>query len=137
VYGNRLFMGNIDVSGRTLLYGYLNLAANLSAPTLTGTQNLTMSDGLIDGGAGGLNGLPLGCLEVICNSATATITLPSGAAIAGSVCVIVNRGSQLVTVSAPAPGTINGGATTTVASGAAKMFISLNGNGGLNFWTLG
>jgi hypothetical protein len=58
VYGNRTFIGNVDVSGRLLCYGYFNTAGNLTVPTLTGTDSLDMETGLINGLPGGLNGNP-------------------------------------------------------------------------------
>lgn len=125
-YGNLLFNGSVDVSGRLLLYGYLNQSANLSPVTLTGTDSYNM-------GAQGV----LGFLECICNSATAEVLLPSGAAIPGVVVGVLNRGgSQTLTVKPPAGGTINGGASTTIASNASKTFVSLAGNGGKDFWVL-
>lgn len=125
VYGNRLFDGSLDVSGRLLLYGYLNVSSNLTVPTFSGAESYDM-------GAQGVRG----CLECVCNSASAEVLLPDGAAIAGVVVAIVNRGSATLTVKPPVGGSINGGASTTIASNASKTFVSLNGSGGKAFWVL-
>lgn len=137
VYGNRTFVGNVDVSGRLLNYGYFNTAGNLTVPTLTGTQALDMETGQINGVDGGLNGNPRGTLEVICSSVTATVTLPSNFTINGGWCCIVNRGGSALKVLPPSPGTINGTTFYTLAAGSAKIFVSLNGNGGKDFWVVG
>lgn len=135
-YGNYLYDGSIDVSGRLLLYGYFNTAANLTPATLTGTDSLDMETGLING-VTGVGGAPRGTAEIVCNSASAKAILPSGAAIAGVPVIIINRGSQTLTVEPPSGGTINGGASTTIASGAGKLFVSLNGASGKDFWVVG
>lgn len=124
-YGNYLYDGSIDVSGRLLLYGYFNQSANLSVPTLTGTTSYDMET----------NGVR-GVLECICNSASAEVVLPSNCAIAGVIIGIVNRGSATLTVKPPVGGTINGGASTTILTNTSKTFVSLNGAGGKDFWIL-
>lgn len=128
--GNRLFEDSIDVSGRALFYGYINQSAPLAAITLTGTDTFDLEAGDPTYGAG------RGMAEIICNSASAKAVLPSGAAIAGVVVGIVNRGSNTLTVEPPAGGTINGGASSTIAAGASKTFVSLNGAGGKDWWVL-
>lgn len=134
-YGNYTFVGSIDISGRLLLYGYMNISANLVVPTLTGTQVLDMEAGTIDDVWANF-GQIRGMLEVECNSATAVIRLPSGAAIAGVIVVVANTGSQTALIEPPTGGVLNGGANATVAAGTAKKFISLNGNGGKNYYTI-
>lgn len=125
VSGNKLFLGSVDISGRLLKYGYDNLSSNLVVPTFTASESYNMES----------NGVR-GILECICNSASASVVLPSGCAIAGVIVGVVNRGSQPVTITPPGSGTIDGGASTTVAAGAAKLWVSLNGHGGNDFWTL-
>lgn len=136
VFGNRTFVGNVDVSGRLLNYGYFNTAGNLVVPTLTGTDSLDMETGQINGVDAGLNGSPRGQLEVICSSATAQVILPNNFTINGGWCVIVNRGASALKVVAPTPGTVNNTTFVTVNANTAKMFVSLNGNGGKNFWMI-
>lgn len=123
--GNVLFEGSVDISGRLLKYGYDNNSANLVAVTLTGSTSYDME-------ANGVRGR----LECICNSASAEVVLPSNAAIAGVDVAIVNRGSATLTVKPPSGGTLNGGASTTIVAGASKTFVSLNGNGGKDYWVL-
>jgi hypothetical protein len=119
-YGNYLFNGSIDVSGRLLKYGYDNPSCNLGDVTLTGSTVYDMeSQGIREH------------LEVICNSTDARVTLPSGCAIAGARVQIYNTGSETLTCQAPSGGAITGSAT--VASGACAVFWSRNGAGGKNF----
>lgn len=126
-YGNYNFVGDVKVGGRLQTFGYFNMAANAAAvPTLTGTQVLDCSDGTIDGSPGGFEA-PRAFLEVICNSATARVKPPSGAAIAGCMWACYNRGSATLTLSAPTGGSVTGG---SIPAGSGKIFFSLNGNGG-------
>lgn len=119
-YGNYLFDGSIDVSGRLLLYGYLNQSANLSVANLSDATPYNMESQGVRGVA-----------WINSTSASAICVLPSNAAIAGVLCGVVNVGSQLVTVQAPAGGALTG--TATVAAGAAAMFISVGSNSGKDF----
>jgi len=119
-YGNYLFNGSIDVSGRLLLYGYLNQAFNLGTITLNDATLYTMeSNGLRGGGV------------FNCTSASGQAELPSNCAIAGVIVTIVNTGTQTMTVVAPSGGSITG--TATVAAGVAAQFCSLNTNSGHDF----
>lgn len=133
VFGNRILMGNLDVSGRLLLYGYLNVSSNLIVPTLTGSQVLDMETGNIDGAPGGF-GSARSVLEVVNNGATASCNLPSNAAIAGCLVIIANRGTQALAVTSTG-GTIIG--TASVPANSSRMFVSLNGNGGRNYIAVG
>jgi len=119
-YGNYLFAGSIDVSGRLLKYGYDNPSCNLGSVTLTGSDTYDME-------AQGVREH----LEVACNSTSARVTLPSGCAIAGAQVKIDNKGSETLTCQAPSGGSIVGSAT--VAAGTCAVFWSRNGAGGKNF----
>jgi len=121
-YGPKLFNSDIDFAGRCLEYGYHNFSTSLTVPTLTGTDEYDMSANSA-----------LGFLQIACNSATATVVLPANAAIAGCQVVIYNSGTHTLTVEPPAGGAIDGGASTTIASGKTKTFWSLNGASGKNF----
>ncbi len=125
-YGSYLFDGNIDVSGRLLLYGYLNTAVPLAAQTATGSDAATALN---------MDSVPaLGGIEVGTTPSGTGVRLPSGAAVAGVIVWVVNRGANTLTVYAPASGTVDGGASVTIATGKAKGFMSLAG--GLAFWTV-
>lgn len=119
-YGNYLFNGSVDVSGRLLKYGYDNPSCNLGSVTLTGSDTYDME-------AQGVREH----LEVACNSTSARVTLPSGCAIAGARVQIDNKGSETLTCQAPSGGSIVGSAT--VAAGTCALFWSRNGSGGKEF----
>jgi len=121
-YGPKLFNSDIDMAGRLLLYGYLNVSTPLTVPVLTGTDSYDMS-----------TNSALGFLQIACNSASAKVILPANSAIAGVQVVIYNSGSNTLTVEAPSGGSINGSGTTTIASGGTKTFWSLNGSSGKAF----
>lgn len=137
VLGARTFVGPADFSSRVLEFGYHNFAANTVVPTLTGTQELNMETGQIDGSPGGLGANPRACLEVISSSATASIVLPSNAAIAGIMGTIDNRGGSSVILKSSSGGTVNGAATKTLGAGGFCFFVSRNGTGGKDFRVFG
>lgn len=119
-YGNYLFDGSIDVSGRFLMYGYCNQSANLSAAVLNSATPYNME-------TQGVRGV----LEASSTNAAAIVVLPSNAAICGVVVTVVNVGTQILTVQAPSGGVLTG--TATVTNGTAGMFVSLNTNSGKDF----
>lgn len=119
-YGNYLFDGSIDVSGRLLMYGYCNQSANLSAAVLNSATPYNME-------TQGVRGV----LEASSTNAAAIVVLPSNAAICGVVVTVVNVGTQILTVQAPSGGVLTG--TATVTNGTAGMFVSLNTNSGKDF----
>lgn len=123
--GNYNNLGNWTFDGRTYARGYLNQSSNTSVVTFSGSESYDM----------GANAV-LGFLECVCNSASAEVLLPGGAAIAGVQVTILNKGSQSLTVKPPSGGTLDGGASVTIAAGKAKTFMSLNGNGGKDFRTI-
>jgi hypothetical protein len=126
--GNYLFEGSLDISGRVLLYGYLNQSWPLVAQTATGADAA---------GALNMDAVPaLGGIEVGTTAAGTGVRLPSNAAVPGVVVGVVNRGANALTVYAPSGGTVDGGASVTIATGKAKQFVSLQGNSGRDFWTL-
>lgn len=136
-YGNRTYTGNVDISGRLLLFGYMNISANTVIPTIVGVDVLDMEAGTINGV------IPVppfgqirGVLEVDCDSATAIVRLPSNAAIAGVISGVINVGSAAVIVEPPVGGLIDGGASVNVPAGTSKLFVSANGNGGKNYYSL-
>ncbi len=118
-YGNYLFFGEVKTSSRMQEFGYHNFAANTSQVVLTGTDNYDMSASART------------VVDVACNSASATVTLPDAAAICGCFATIVNTGSQTVTVVAPSGGAVIG--TATVAANTAGTFFSVNALGGKTF----
>ena len=120
-YGNYLFNGSIDVSGRLLLYGYLNLAMSTSATNLTNATPLDMETAGLR--AGGIFN---------CTHASGNAVLPSGAAIAGVLVIVVNIGTNDMTVAAPSGGALTGSATVS-ASGGKGIFLSLHSGSGKDF----
>lgn len=118
-YGNYLFDGEVKTASRMQEFGYHNFAANTAQIVLTGTDNYNMS------------AVARTILDVACNSATATVTLPDAAAICGCFATVVNTGSQIVTVVAPSGGAIIG--TAIVAANTAATFFSVNALGGKTF----
>lgn len=124
VYGNRLFYGNIDVSGRTLEYGYHNFS-QATGLTATGTNQATA----YQLGAHGFN-------RVDTTAAGTGVKLPAGAALPGVLCIVKNSGANILKVySSAVAGTIDGGASVDVGSGATKIFVS-SSDDGLSWTTL-
>lgn len=134
-YGNRTYMGGVDISGRLLLFGYLNVSANTTVPALAAGEVLDMEAGTIDGVASNF-GQIRGVIEVASADASAIVRLPSGALIAGVLAGVINTGAAAVEVEPPVGGTINGAASVTVAAGAARFFCSGNGNAGKDYFSL-
>lgn len=132
VRGNYAFEGDVNVGGRFLSFGYMNLAANSTVITLTGTNSIDMSNGSVDG-APPTTEAPRGCLDVINNSATTQAILPDGASIAGAYGYILNHGSQPLPVVPPAGGAIIG--ATSAPANQIFLFVSTNANGGKTFFT--
>lgn len=131
VNGNYAFQGDLNLGGRFLTFGYCNLAANATVITLTGTQSINMGNGQIDG-APALTEAPRGCLDVICNSATAQAVLPDGEAIAGGYGFILNHGSQSLPLVPPAGGAIIG--ATSAPANKITFFASINALSGTTFF---
>lgn len=131
VNGNYAFQGDLNLGGRFLTFGYCNLAANATVITLTGTQSINMGNGSIDG-APATTEAPRGCLDVICNSATAQAVLPDGEAIAGGYGWILNHGSQPLPLVAPSGGTIVG--ATSAPINKIVFFANINLNSGKTFF---
>lgn len=128
-YGSVLFMDNVDVSGRLLLYGYLNQSANLSPLTAAGSNASTA----LDLEANGVRGFA----EFGTVASGTGCRLPSNAAIAGVLVGVYNGGANALTVYPPTGGTIDGGASVSVAPGKCRTFFSLNGSSGKAFCTAG
>lgn len=124
-YGSYLYNGNIDVSGRLLCYGYLNQATKLSGVTAAGT---TIGDATNLATEGALS-----FAEVSTTPAGSGVILPGNAAIAGHFVTVYNSGANTLTIYAPSGGTVDGGASTTLATTKVATFVSLNGASGKNF----
>lgn len=122
-YGNYLFDGSVDFSSRVLSYGYFNFA---QATGLTATG--------VDAGTS----LQLGAQmfhRVDTVAASTGVRLPAGAALPGVLAIINNAGANTLTIYASAGGTVNGGASVTLAAGASKVFVS-SSNDGLSWVSL-
>lgn len=123
-YGNYLFNGSVDVSGRFLMYGYLNLSESHGL-TATGT---TASDALQLGA--------VAFARVDTTPANTGVRLPLGAALPGVLCIVYNAGANTLKVYHPPSGTIDGGTTAvSVTAGSRKMFVSTS-NDGLGWYSL-
>lgn len=115
--GNYLFLGNIDVSGRLLEYGYHNFA---EAHGLTATGS-TDSDALQLGAA---------MFNRVNTVASGTgVRLPAGAALPGVLCIVQNLGANSLTIYGPPSGSVNGGASVPLAAGAIQLFVSTSDDG--------
>lgn len=116
-YGNYLYYGNIDVSGRMLLYGYLNPS---------------QSNGLTATGSAVGDSLQLGAVayaEVTTTPSGTGVRLPAGAALPGVNCTIYNAGANTLTIYAPASGTVDGGASITLASTKRILLVATGASG--------
>lgn len=131
VRGNYAFEGDLNLGGRFLTFGYCNIAANATAITLTGTDSIDMSDGRVNG-APATTEAPRGCLDVICNSATAQAILPDNEAIAGGYGWILNHGSQALPIVPPSGGAIIG--ATSAPVNKITFFASINALSGRTFF---
>ena len=120
VLGNRDFVGSMDTDGRHLWRGYMNPAFGESALNVSSATPVDLGANALLGGA-----------VVNCTHAGGTVTLPSGAALAGVLLWIVNIGTETLTVAAPSGGSISG--TATIAAGAMAGFISLFSASGKDF----
>lgn len=133
---NQLFLGSLDISGRALLFGYLNTSANTVVPSIGAGQTLDMEAGTINGVDGGF-GAVRGALSVNSTNSGSICLLPTNAAIAGVFVIVMNVGAAATTVKAPNGKNLNGGTSgVVVGAGTAKMFVSLNTNGGQDYFTM-
>jgi len=131
VDGNYSYLGDVNVGGRFLPFGYVNFAANTAPFVLVSTDSLNMGNGQVNG-APATTEAPRSCLDVVNNSATTVAILPDGAAIAGTFGFILNHGSQPLPLQAPPGGAIIG--ATSAPINKVTMFFSTNATSGTTFF---
>lgn len=117
-YGNVLFDGSVDVSGRLLEYGY---------------HNFSQASGLTAAGTTASDALQLGAVAYARVDTVASgtgVRLPLGAALPGVPCVVHNNGANTLNVYHPPSGSLNGGTSAfTIAAGSRHLFFSSSNDG--------
>lgn len=122
-YKSKTFLETVEVSGRLLTYGYHNMS-QVTGLTATGT---------VYGDALQLTQYVYNRFDTVAAGTGAKMT--NGAVIPGVLCIIHNNGANALTLYAYTGGTIDGGASISVAAGTNVTLIS-SSNDGLSWVTI-
>lgn len=116
-YKSKSFLGTVEVSGRLLLYGVYNMSQQTG---LTAT-------GSVAGDAYQLTQFVYNRFDTV--AAGTGCKLSNYAALPGVLCIIHNAGANALTVYPYSGGTVDGGASVSVAAGARLLLVSSSGDG--------
>jgi hypothetical protein len=115
--GNYTYLGQVEISGRFLTYGY---------------ENHSQAAGLTATGTDQASALEIGqntYSRVSTVAAGTGVRLGAGAALPGVRAYVRNAGANVLKVYPPSGGTIDGGASVNISAGAGKAFWSSSGDG--------
>lgn len=122
-YKSKTFLETVEISGRLLTFGY---------------HNMSQTTGLTAAGSNASDALQLG--QYVYNrvdtvAAGTGVKLTNGAVIPGALAIVHNKGANTLEVYPYSGGTVDGGASVTLAVGEIRTFISTSSDG-LSFTTL-